>query len=178
MPSRSSDRSTKGLIAIAAGAGFAFLVRYFRSFIFPAVPVVLWGDQVGFFADGSRIVSGQLSYRDYFQIVPPGIDLTYALIVKCFGWSGWIPNLTMAFLAAAMAWMIVLIAQRLMVGRFRASSVAIHGLRSLRKFGSHSSLVQYVCGHGRHAGVVGWHKLSASRSVVIGPSGRIPCLPG
>jgi hypothetical protein len=116
MPPRSSERSTKSLIPIATGAGFAFLVCYFRSFIFPAVPVVLWGDQVGFFADGSRIVSGQLPYRDYFQIVPPGTDLTYALLVKCFGWSGWIPNLAMVFLAAAMAWLIVSIAQRLMVG--------------------------------------------------------------
>ena len=113
---RSSKQVAKGLVPVVAVAVFTFVVCYFRSFIFPNVPIVLWGDQNGFFYDGSRIVSGLLPYRDYFQIVPPGTDLTYALLIKCFGWYAWIPNLVMAFLAAAMAWMMVLIARRFMVG--------------------------------------------------------------
>jgi hypothetical protein len=93
-----------------------FIVCYFRSFVFPNVPVVLWSDQVGFFNDGSRMVLGQLPYRDYFQIVPPGTDLIYALLIKCLGLQMWIPNLLMACLAAITALLMTLIAARVMCG--------------------------------------------------------------
>ena len=95
---------------------FNFLTCYFRSFVSGKVPVVLWGDQIGFFTDGSRMALGQLPYRDYFKIVPPGTDLTYALLIKVFGVQMWIPNLLMAFLAALTALLMTLIASRLMRG--------------------------------------------------------------
>jgi hypothetical protein len=117
-------------VALAAST---FLVCYFRSFIFPAVPIVLWGDQIGFFSDGSRIVSGQLPYRDFFQVTTPGTDLVYALLIKCFGLYAWIPNLLMAIFAAVMAWMITLVARRFMAGAISAlpallfASFVMHG---------------------------------------------------
>src|SRR6516164_4664210 len=37
------------------------------------------GDQLGFLTDGSRIVAGELLYRDFFEMLPPGTPLTYAL---------------------------------------------------------------------------------------------------
>jgi len=95
---------------------FNFLTCYFRSFVSGNVPVVLWGDQIGFFNDGSRMALGQLPYRDYFKIVPPGTDLTYALLIKLFGAQMWIPNLLMASLAAITALLMTLIASRLMRG--------------------------------------------------------------
>ena len=95
---------------------FNFLTCYFRSFISVKVPVVLWGDQIGFFTDGSRMALGQLPYRDYFKIVPPGTDLTYAFLIKVFGVQMWIPNLLMASLAALTALLMTLIASRLMRG--------------------------------------------------------------
>jgi hypothetical protein len=94
----------------------AFAACYSRAFVFPNIPIVQWGDQVGFFNEGSEMVSGQLPYRDYFQIVPPGTDLTYALLIKFFGLRIWIPNLVMAFLAATTALLMTLIASRLMRG--------------------------------------------------------------
>jgi len=114
--SNSSRHVAGSLIPVAAVSVFTFLVGYFRSFIFPDIPVVLWGDHLGFFYDGSRIVSGELPYRNYFQIVPPGTELTYALLIKCFGFSAWIPNLVMAVLAGVMAWMITLAARHFMTG--------------------------------------------------------------
>jgi hypothetical protein len=95
---------------------FAFAVCYLRSFIFPATPIVLWGDQIYFFDDGSRMSLGQLPYRDYFQIVPPGTDLIYALLIRLFGVSLWIPNLLMSCLSAAVASLMTLIAARIMQG--------------------------------------------------------------
>lgn len=103
-----------------AVALFSFAVCYFRSFIFPHVPVVMWRDQLGFFNSGSRMALGQLPYRDYLQIVPPGIDLVYALLIKAFGVRIWIPNLVMACLAAVVAFEMTLIASHLMRGAILA----------------------------------------------------------
>jgi hypothetical protein len=64
---------------------FAFAACYFRSFIFPDVPLLPSGDQLGFAQAGTRMVAGQLPYRDYFRILPPGTDLAYALMIRLFG---------------------------------------------------------------------------------------------
>jgi hypothetical protein len=134
--SERSGRSQRFAWSAAPAVGlavFTFLVCYFRAFIFPAVPIVLWGDQIGFFSDGTRIIAGQLPYRDFFQIVPPGTDLVYALLIRCFGVSAWIPNLVMAILAALMAWLVTVVARRFMVGAISAlpallfASFIMHG---------------------------------------------------
>src|ERR1700744_228048 len=93
-----------------------FATIYLREFLIPNVPLVLWGDNLGFFNDGSRIVQGQLPYRDYFQFLPPGTDLVYAALIKIFGFRIWIPSLTMACLAALAAFLLTLIASRCMKG--------------------------------------------------------------
>lgn len=37
-----------------------------------------------------QVGAGAASFRDYFKIVPPGTDLTYALLIKLFGVQMWI----------------------------------------------------------------------------------------
>ena len=96
-PLRFFDSPVRASVVMAL---FSFAVCYFRSFIFPDIPIVLWGDQVGFLNDGSRLVQGELPYRDYFQIVPPAMDLTYAFLIRCFGLWEWIPNLLTTCAAA------------------------------------------------------------------------------
>ena len=123
MKVRACDRLSKALqfgshgtpVAILM-AVFNFVVCYSRSFIFPNIPISLWGDHVGFFNDGSRMMLEQLPYRNYFQIVPPGTDLVYALLIRCFGIQMWIPNLLMAVLAAITALLMTLIASRIVRG--------------------------------------------------------------
>jgi hypothetical protein len=101
-----------------------FAACYFRSFAFPNVPFVVWGDQIGYFNAGSRIAAGQLPYRDYFQILPVGTDLTYAFLIKWFGFQLWIPNFVMACLIATAAILITLISLRIL----RGSVVFLPGL--------------------------------------------------
>jgi hypothetical protein len=93
---------------------FTFAVCYFRSFIFPAVPLLPGGDAIGFANAATRILAGQLPYRDYLQVVPPGTDLTYALLLREFGLHTWVPNIVMATLAAIVALLITLISMRVM----------------------------------------------------------------
>lgn len=102
-------------LAILLGL-FTFTVCYFRSFVFPNVPLLPGGDGLGFYVAGSRIVAGQLPYRDFFEIIPAGTDLTYALLIKWFGFYAWIPGLVMDCLAAITAVLMTLIAGRLMRG--------------------------------------------------------------
>lgn len=104
-------------LAIATSL-FAFAVSYFRAFAFPDTSFGLWGDYVGFFNDGSRIVAGQIPYRDYFKVVTPGTDLLFALLIKIFGLRLWIPPLVMAVVATACALLMTLIAARILRGAY------------------------------------------------------------
>ncbi|MGB8985659.1 MAG: hypothetical protein WCC37_03410 [Candidatus Sulfotelmatobacter sp.] len=103
---------------------FNFGVCYFRSFIFPDIPLLPFGDASYFLNNANRIVAGRLPYRDYFAFLPPGIELTYALVIKEFGARSWIPNLMIACVAAAAAWLMTLVAAELM----RGPAIALPGL--------------------------------------------------
>lgn len=116
---RLSTISTAALVSL-----FNFGVCYFRSFVFPNIPLLPWGDAVGFLNNGNRIVAGRLPYRDYFAFLPPGTELTYASVIRVFGARSWIPNLMIACLAAAAAWLMTLIAAQLM----RGAVIALPGL--------------------------------------------------
>ena len=102
----------------AAIAGLAFVVCCLRSFLFPNTPLVLWGDQLGFATKGSRLLLGELPYRDFFEFVTPGTELVYGALFRCFGVSLSVPNLLMAMLAAFAAWWMTWCTRRLMRGVF------------------------------------------------------------
>lgn len=99
-------------------AGLTFLCCYLRSFVSGDVPFLFWGDQLGFATNATRMLAGQIPYRDYFEFLTPGTELAYASLFKLFGVSIWIPNLVMACLAAATAWLMTLCAARVVRGAF------------------------------------------------------------
>jgi hypothetical protein len=104
-------------IAIALAA-LAFAVCCLRSFVLPHTPFLFWGDQLGFAAKGARVLQGELPYRDFFDFVTPGTTFVYAALFRIFGVSMSIPNLLMAFLAAAATLWTTWCAQQLMRGIF------------------------------------------------------------
>ena len=93
-----------------------FLSCYFRLFIFPHTPVLPGGDAIGFFATGERIARGELPYRDFFEFLPVGTDLSYAVLIKMFGFRNWVPDLAMAAIMALVVLLTTLAARRLMFG--------------------------------------------------------------
>jgi hypothetical protein len=103
-------------LALTGITAFGFASAYLQQFVFPAVPLTPWGDQVMWLQDGIRILGGQIPYRDYFQLTTPGSDLFYAALLRIFGVRAWIPDLTMALLAAGVALLITLISKRLLDG--------------------------------------------------------------
>lgn len=113
---RSKQFWWSGTLIAALAATFNFGICYFRSFVYPNIPLLPWGDASGFLNNGARIVAGRLPYRDYFAFVPPGTELTYALFVREFGARSWIPHIVMAGLAAAVAALMTLAAARFLRG--------------------------------------------------------------
>ncbi len=86
-------------VPVALGC-FTFAIGYFRSFLFPATPLLLWGDALGYATKGARILDGELPYRDFFDFVTPGTELIYALFFRSVGVMLWGPNLLMCIMAA------------------------------------------------------------------------------
>jgi hypothetical protein len=125
VPSGNNVQAVMAPVSVVISIGlFTFAVCYFRLFIFPDVPLVVWGDQLGFVTDGSRIVAGEQLYRDFFEIIPPGTPLAYALLINWFGLRAWIPNLVMVCLATATALLMTVVAGRLTRGKI----IALPGL--------------------------------------------------
>ena len=77
-----------------------------------------------FVVGGSRILAGELPYRDFFEKLPVGSDLTFALLIKWFGLCTWMPGLVMDCLAAAIVFLMTVVAGRVM----RGSVVVLPGL--------------------------------------------------
>jgi hypothetical protein len=102
------------IAAIAVVLTFASC--YLRNFVLPHAPILLWGDQMLYAANGARLLAGQMPYRDYFEFLPPGTDLVYALLFRIFGLALWIPNLLMDLLATAAVLLATLAARTILRG--------------------------------------------------------------
>src|SRR5580698_7185694 len=113
-------------IAVIA-AGITFAACYLRNFVFPHASIMLWADQLLYATNGFRLISGQMPYRDYFEFLPAGTDLTYALLFRIFGVSLWIPNLLMDLLASAAVFLTTLAATRVL----RSAVIALPAIFAL-----------------------------------------------
>lgn len=100
----------------ALAAALAFVTSFFQLFVIPDSPVTPWGDPVLFLENAKRILGGQLPYRDYLQFTTPGTELFYATLIRIWHPRAWIPNLTMAVLAATTVLVMTLIAARIFSG--------------------------------------------------------------
>jgi hypothetical protein len=97
-----------------------FIACWLRNFVLPGVPVLIWGDQLLYANNGARIVAGQVPYRDFFEFLPAGTDLTYAFLFRVFGLYLWIPNLVMDVLATAAVLLITVAGFKVLHGRWVA----------------------------------------------------------
>jgi hypothetical protein len=105
---------SRSMIVISICGAIAFL--YLRTFLFPAVPFVVTGDQILFFARAVRMVHGQVLYRDFFELVTPGTDLLYAAAFRLFGIHAWIMQAWAICTGLALFCIITLIARKIARG--------------------------------------------------------------
>ena len=99
-------------VAIAGALFFLYL----RTFILPAAPLIAHDDQALFFVRAARMLHGQVLYRDFFELVPPGIDLLYYAAFRLLGIHSWIMQAWSIVLGLALFCVITLIARRMLSG--------------------------------------------------------------
>lgn len=99
---------------ITGAAALVFL--YLRIFCLPATPFAFSGDEILFFSRALRIVHGQVLYRDFFELVPPGTDLLYALGFKVFGVHAWVIAAWHIAIGCALSLVLTAIATRILSG--------------------------------------------------------------
>ncbi len=97
---------------------FATAFLYLDLFILPATPIYdpVLTDQWIYLHNATRMLDGQMIYRDFFQFTPPGAELTYLALFKMFGVRSWIPNATLVLLALSLTWLCVYISRKILSG--------------------------------------------------------------
>ncbi|HZT69111.1 MAG TPA: hypothetical protein VFC10_05105 [Terriglobia bacterium] len=108
---RTDVRLTIGVLV----AGFIFL--YLNLFYLPNTPIYLLVDQVTQLFDARRMLAGEVIYRDFFQVTPPGTQLVYLLLYKFFGVRAWIPNAMLIVLGLAVMWLMIVISRKVLPGK-------------------------------------------------------------
>jgi hypothetical protein len=101
-------------LALSFAAALIFL--YLRTFRLPAPPFVGVGDQILFFARAARMAHGQVLYRYFFELVPPGTDLLYGAGFRLFGIHAWVMQAWAIVLGLALCWVITWIASKILTG--------------------------------------------------------------
>src|SRR5664280_3591524 len=81
------------------------LYVYFHLFAL-ATPILRDGDQWLFAQSGVRIVAGQLPYRDFLEMLTPGIDLVYACSFMLFGQRFVVANILFLLIALVFVYLV------------------------------------------------------------------------
>ena len=97
---------------------FAAAFLYFNVFILPATPIYdpLAVDQWFYLHNATRMLGGQMIYRDFFQYSPPGTELTYLALFRLFAVRAWIPNAMLVLLGSSLTWLCFFISRKVLTG--------------------------------------------------------------
>jgi hypothetical protein len=107
--------SDKALLAGLVLASFLFL--YFHLFVSFSTPLWTGGDEIIFLADASRMLDGQVLYRDFAQMTFPATDLLYFSAFKVFGAQMWIPNILLLLVGVTLVCLSYFLGERLNLGK-------------------------------------------------------------
>src|SRR5215469_8365967 len=109
------NRTLRLLPIVLFVCGFVYL--YLTLFATFRVPFDLsYGDNGLWFTEAQRILGGQVIYRDFFDILLPGVPYLDALLIRLFGARAWLPNVCMVSLGIAFLWASFIISCRLLSG--------------------------------------------------------------
>jgi hypothetical protein len=89
---------------------------YLEVFVVPATPRLAIGDQSIYLHNATRLLEGQIIYRDYDHFTLPGTDILYAALFKLFGVRAWIPQAMLVLIGVVNAWLCIVISRKVLVG--------------------------------------------------------------
>jgi hypothetical protein len=95
----------------------AFVFLYFNLFIPPWTPIWTGVDQTIWLHDASRMLGGEVLYRDFFQLTFPATDALYYAAFQLFGARTWIPNAMLLFLGLGLVWLSYSISKKVIPGK-------------------------------------------------------------
>jgi hypothetical protein len=97
---------------LVLAAAFLYLIQ----FRLPFTPIFTGGDENLLLPDATRMLEGQIIYRDFFELVTPGLAVTNLGLFKLFGVRVWIPEISLLLLGLGLASLITLISQKVLRG--------------------------------------------------------------
>ena len=92
---------------------FIAVFVFLQLFILPFTPVFVEGDHL---TNAMRILDGEVMYRDFFHISPPGAEYYYAALFSLFGVKIWVLSATVFLLAMAQLLLLIAFAKQLLNG--------------------------------------------------------------
>ncbi len=107
-----SSRISETATALFLLAALIFL--YIILFTPPFIPTYLASDGTILISQAIRMLHGEVLYRDFFELVPPGTDLVYYVLFKLFGFHHWIHNATLLTLGMSFLWLSIVISRRVL----------------------------------------------------------------
>jgi hypothetical protein len=89
---------------------------YLEVFVLPATPPLATGDQSIYLHNATRLLEGQIIYRDYDHFTLPGTDVLYAALFRLFGVRAWIPQAMLVLIGVVNAWLSIVISGKVLDG--------------------------------------------------------------
>ncbi|MGD1105261.1 MAG: hypothetical protein ABSA59_24715 [Terriglobia bacterium] len=89
---------------------------YLNAFILPHTPIYEGDTAPIYLLEATKMLEGQVIYRDFFQFTLPGTQVFYLLLFKLFGVRAWIPSLVWVVLGIGLAWTCVVISKQVLSG--------------------------------------------------------------
>jgi len=89
---------------------------YLNAFIFPHTPIYQGDTSAIWILDATKMLQGQVIYRDFFEFTLPGTQVVYLLLFKWFGVRAWIPSALWVALGIGLAWACLAISKQLLSG--------------------------------------------------------------
>jgi hypothetical protein len=111
-----SPQSSDGILVIGLLIA-SFLFLYLHLFVPLFTPIWTGGDEIIFLHDASRMLDGQVLYRDFAQMTFPATDFVYLTAFKFFGLRMWIPNIFLMVLGVSLSCLSYFITRRIAPSR-------------------------------------------------------------
>ena len=89
---------------------------YLQVYSFPSTPRFASGDQAIYLYHGTRMLNGELIYRDFDHFTFPGADVLYMSLFRLFGVRMCIPQAMLVVLGMCMVWLLTLISRQVLRG--------------------------------------------------------------
>lgn len=112
----------------------AFVFIYSQLFQFPFTPYYFEGDHIIVISNAMRMLGGEVIYRDFFHLAPPGSEVMYATLFYLFGIKVWVLNLVILFFSLAQVWLIWHFSRQFFTGLTVYLPSAIYLILGLRLF--------------------------------------------